>query len=207
MPNYSPPVNSGSAITNGENQSSESEHDNCNLDNHALNSDHEQGAEAQELNSQEERSGDVRFKSIAIQTSDDEILSAIRELAEKCNKLESVVEDPKNGISCQLAKTQRTVTELYSDINGAVSGLKVQMQTVIKTAKENSEKIVQMEDCQKRMAAMLGENKRMMEELKVMQGLVQKMAQQTRHPNKPNFGLDQKRYGTELDLTWGKQQN
>lgn len=116
---------------------------------------------------------------VATQTHEDEILSAIKELAEKCHKMENTIEDPKSGLSVQLAKTQSTVTSLYSDIHGAVSGLKVQMEKATKIAKDNSDEIVKIQDSQKRMAALLGENKRIVQELKIMQGLVQKITQKS----------------------------
>lgn len=117
--------------------------------------------------------------SIATQTNDDEMLKAIKELALKCTKLENNIEDPRLGLEAQLAKTQKTVSELYTDINGAVSGLKVQMTKLTTSVAENSTKIAAMEDSQKRMSALLDENKRLVQELKVMQGLIQKVSQQT----------------------------
>lgn len=117
--------------------------------------------------------------TVATQTSEDEILSAINELLSKYKRLEDVVEDPKNGLSVQLAKTQGTVSQLYSDINGAVSGLKAQMAKVTKIAEGNSASIKQLSESQKQVVTLLEENKRLVHELKVMQGLIQKMSQQT----------------------------
>lgn len=113
--------------------------------------------------------------SIATQTNDDEILKALRELAEKYNKVETDLNDPKNGVSVQLAKTQQKVTSLYTDIHGAVSGLEVRMQQITATANSNLEKIIQIQNWQKRMTSLLDENKRLVSELQVMQGLVQKV--------------------------------
>lgn len=106
----------------------------------------------------------LELNTIATQTNEDEILSAIKELASKYQKMEDTIEDPKNGISAQLAKTQSTVAQLYSDINGAVSGLKVQMEKVTKTAEENIKKIDAMEMGQRKMSSLLEENKRLVQE-------------------------------------------
>lgn len=134
-----------------------------------------------ELDTQEDSTRNANSKSntIATQTNEDEILVALKELADKYEKLEQKIEHPKNGLTVQLAKTQATVTDLYSDINGAVSGLKVQMTKVTETAMANVETIQKMQDNQKKMSALFDENKRLISELKIMQGLVQKTAQQT----------------------------
>lgn len=117
--------------------------------------------------------------SSSTQTEEDEILKAIRELASKYQTIDETINDPRNGLTKQLAKTQETVKELYSDINGAVSGLKIQVQKLTTTAQENTKKIESMEDTQKRMAALLDENQRLAQEMKLMQGIIDKIATQT----------------------------
>lgn len=130
--------------------------------------------------------------------SQDEILSAISELLAKYKRLEDVVEDPKNGLSAQLGKTQSTVSQLYSDINGAVSGLKVQMAKVTEIAEQNSKNIQKILEDNKQMAMLLDENKRLVQELKIMQGLVQKVFQQT--TQNANQILDVTKRGMEQNL-------
>lgn len=182
-------ANMADNTSNGEIQSSKSNHVNDHAETSAINKDETEISQPSQA---------MANRSIATQTSDDEVLTAIKELALKCNKLEDAIEDPKNGIAYQLAKTQKTVTDLYTDINGAVSGLKVQMQSVVQQAENNSKKINSMEDSQKRMAAMLGENKRMLQELKLMQGVVQRMSQQAEISS--NQILDLTRRGMEQNL-------
>lgn len=80
-----------------------------------------------------------------------------------------------------MAKTQEKVQSLYSDIHGAVSGLEVRMKTVTEIANNNVTKISQLEACQGRMASLLDDNKRLVQELQIMQGLVQKVSQQASH--------------------------
>lgn len=58
--------------------------------------------------------------SIATQTSKDEILKAIEELALKYESIEEAITHPKNGISYQLAKTQEKLNNLHTDVHGAV---------------------------------------------------------------------------------------
>lgn len=136
--------------------------------------------------------------SIATQTSEDEILSAIQELASKYQTLEDILNEPRLGIVDQLAKSQGQITELYTDINGAVSGLKVQMEKATKTANENTAKITQMEDSQRKIAALFDENKRLVNELKTMQGLLQKVSQQNSATS--HQVLDLTRQGMEQNL-------
>lgn len=160
--------------------------DNANGVNAQLNHDNIQGHatsndETEQLNAPNASTSVQGTKDNATQTNDDEILKAIKELALKCNKLENSVEDPKLGLEAQLAKTQKTVAELYTDINGAVSGLKVQMEKLVATASENTVKLAAMQDSQKRMSALLDKNKRLVSELRVMQGLIQKVSQQSNH--------------------------
>lgn len=139
------------------------------------------GAEAishDNTQSQENVQEQLELVSTATQTCDDEMLKAIKELAIKYQKLEDTIEDPKGGISVNLAKVQEKVNNLHTDIHGAVSGLAVQIKKLTTTANENSTKIIRMENSQSRMAALLDENKRLVHELQIMQGLVQKVQQQ-----------------------------
>lgn len=140
----------------------------------------------------------LKDNSKSTQTSEDEIIKALHELASKYQTLDDSINDPKNGISQQLAKTSNTVTSIYSEIYGAVSGIKVQLEQVTKTAQANSEKITQMENSQKRMAALLEENKRIVRELKIMQGLVQKVSQKSE--SNANQVLDLTKRGMEQNL-------
>lgn len=143
--------------------------------------DHDKGNDPDNHDNSEIASGPntPKLTSTATQTSEDEILKAIRELASKYQHVEEVLEDPKNGLSVQLAKTQEKVSGLYSDIHGAVSGLLVKMEKVTEKASDNANKIQQIQDSQSRMLALLDENKRVVKELKTMQGLVQKLSQKT----------------------------
>lgn len=129
--------------------------------------------------SQDETNTSIKASSIATQTEEDEILKAIEELATKYNAIDNTLNDPRTGVLKQLAKTQDKVSGLYSDIHGAVSGLKVQVQNIVDTAKANSEKLATMESSQQRMASLLDENKRLIGELKTMQGMIQKLSQQS----------------------------
>lgn len=136
--------------------------------------------------------------STATQTTEDEMLKAIKELATKYQSLDDTLNKPKSGVVDQLAKTEATVTQLYSDINGAVSGIKVQLTQVLDTAKQNSNKIEQMETFHQKIASLFDENKRLVNELKTMQGLIQKLSQQT--SNTAHQVLDLTKRGMEQNL-------
>lgn len=138
------------------------------------------------------------FSSRTTQTSEDEILKALAELAQKYDKLDKDIHDPKNGVVNQLASTQGKVADLYTDIHGAVGGLKVRMDKVTISAEQNSNKISQMENNQARMSALLDENKRLVQELKTMQGLVHKVQQQANMAS--NQILDLTKRGMEQNL-------
>lgn len=148
--------------------------------------------------SNEEEPAQVSKTSIATQTTEDDLLSAIKELADKYQKMEKTIEDPKIGLSANLAKMQDKVQDLHTDIHGAVSGLIVSVKKVTDTAMDNSTKISKIKDSQTRMAALLDENKRLVHELKIMQGLVQKVAQQTGQNN--HQLLDLTKRGMEQNL-------
>lgn len=120
-------------------------------------------------------------KAMATQTKEDLTIKAINDLRTELKKLDCKLNDPKNGVLVQLAKTQTKVSEIYTDIHGAVDGLKTQMDKATKKAEENAKKILSMENSQKRMALLLDENKRLADDMRVMQGLVQKVSQQTHH--------------------------
>lgn len=143
-------------------------------DNHASMQDTQECTQTEQLAEEQNCSQN----NACTQTSEDEILKALKELADKYNKIDHDINDPKDGLSYQLAATQSRVSDLNSDINGAVSGLKVKMQQVTDKAESNASKIQQMENNQARMSALLDENKRLVQELKTMQGLVQKVQQQ-----------------------------
>lgn len=121
----------------------------------------------------------ISTRSMATQTSDDEILKAIHELAEKYASVDNTLNDPCSGVLYHLAKTKETVSGLHTDIHGAVSGIKVRLDKVLETSTANSEKIAKMEESQRKIASLLDENKRLVNELKTMQGLIQKAFQQS----------------------------
>lgn len=136
-------------------------------------------------------------KEATTQTSEDEILVAIRELQNKVVQVEEKVDHPKNGLTNQLAKNIEATKNNYSDIHGAVNGILARLATLTKKTEENSKKMEQLEKSQTRMASLLVDNKRLVNELQIMQGLVQKLSQQ----------VDQSS-GKILDLTKrGMEQN
>lgn len=121
-----------------------------------------------------------KMRNSATQTNEDEMLKAIQELANKYQEVDNTLNDPKNGMVKQLAKTNDKVSGLYTDIHGAVSGIKISLETVITRAAENSAKIEAMESTQKKIVALLDENKTLVDELRTMQGLLQKLSQNSK---------------------------
>lgn len=127
------------------------------MDDHDNNTDQSQHAQ--------ERLLTVIKNSFATQTTEDEMLKALKELADKYSKLEETIEDPRNGLSSQLAKTQEKLSNLHTDVHGAVDRILVKLQAVTETATSNTAKIQSMETAQARMLALLDENKRLVKEL------------------------------------------
>lgn len=94
------------------------------------------------------------------------------------NKIDNAIFDPTNGLEVQLGKTIHRVDDIFSDINGAVSGIKVRLTKVEKSSTESEEKIKVMEDSISRLAKLLDENKKISQQLTLMQGMIQKFSQQ-----------------------------
>lgn len=118
-------------------------------------------------------------QEMATQTTGEPLIQTIKEMQTQLQGFEDIINDPKNGLTVQLAKTISRVNDLYSDIHGAVNGLKVKMDQVTKKAADNAKQIDTMQSNQTRMSALLDENKRLVQELQRMQGIVQKVSQQT----------------------------
>lgn len=166
------------------------------VDAETLNQDSQDNVGA--INDKEIEKDEKKSADCSTQTSEDEILKAIQELAAKYQSVDDALNNPRDGFISQLAKTQSRVATLHDDIHGAVSGLKVQLEKVIETAKSNSEKMNKLEDSQKKMARLLDENKRLVNELQTMQGLVQKLYQQAN--TNTNQILDVTKRGMEQNL-------
>lgn len=119
------------------------------------------------------------MKDAITQTAQDEVLQLFRALQSQVISLEETINDPKNGLTVQLAKTQAKTSELHTDIHGAVSGLKVKLNKMSEIADSNLSKITALENSQARITALLDENKRLVNELQLMQGVLQRMDQQS----------------------------
>lgn len=87
---------------------------------------------------------------------------------------------------------------MQDEINGAASGLKVRMEKIEKTSNDNKTKLDQMEKSITRIAKMLDDNKKVAKQLIVMQGMLQKFAQQGQATN--TKVLDLTKRGMEQNL-------
>lgn len=134
----------------------------------------------------------------ATQTDEDAIFQLIHDLQTRVNKVEDDIHLPKNGIAEQLAKTSAKVQDLYSDIHGQVDGLLVKLSSITVIAENNTKKLEQMESTQKRMSAMIADNKKLLHELQLMKGLVQKISQQSTATS--NQVLDLTKRGMEQNI-------
>lgn len=107
-----------------------------------------------------------------------DILENLKQIQETLNKFDRAIFDPKNGLEAQVAKTIARVDNLYTDIHGAVDGLKVHMTKTEEMAGNNQAKITVVENNMVRMTKMLDESKQISQQLILMQGLIQKFSQQ-----------------------------
>lgn len=151
-------------------------------------------------NQTSENNSDLRDEAsdASTQTDNDALLQVLSDMKLQMNKLEGALYEPKNGILVQLAKTTARTQELHTDIHGKVGGLLVQLNSLSGKASANELKITQMEASQKRILSLLEDNKRLRQELLMMQGVVQKLSQQSKH-NANNL-LDLTKRGMEQNL-------
>lgn len=191
-------------IANGEKASAESapnspvRDNDCNHAEENASDNHEDATGDDEQNEEEINDKAIKSHSIHTQTNEDEILKAIKELASKYQSIEDTLNHPHNGLAYQLAKASEKINNLHTDIHGAVSGVLAQMEVTSSKAVNNEKKILQMENAQKRMAVLLEENKRLRDELALMQGLVQKVSQQSN--NNMTQLMDLTRRGMEQNI-------
>lgn len=121
----------------------------------------------------------ISTSSKETQTTEDVILKELSAIKEKLNALDTDVNDPKNGINAVLAKNSLRTDNLYTDIHGAVDGIKVRLSNMEIKTNENLRKIEIIESKCATVSALLENNKRLAHELQIMQGLVQKISQQS----------------------------
>lgn len=107
-----------------------------------------------------------------------EVIKSLQEIKKTLNKMEDAIFDPKNGIEVQLAKTIEKVTEMHTEIHGAVGGRKVRLNKVENSVQSEENKRQVMEANLGRLAKLLDENKKITEQLALMQGMIQKFSQQ-----------------------------
>lgn len=136
--------------------------------------------------------------SASTQTTEDAILASLNALTTRVVKMEEEIYHPKNSLSYQLAKTNEKVQGVYQDIHGAVDGVKVKLEQVSANIQSSMEKISSLEASQNVMATLLDENKRLIAELQVIQGLVQKISQQSSQTS--SQVLDLTKRGMEQNL-------
>lgn len=107
------------------------------------------------------------------------VLQALNEIKGSLTKLENTIFDPKNGIEAQLGKTISRVDDIYTEIHGAVGGLKVRMDQAETNIATSTTKLSTLESNLSRLAKMIDESKRISSDLAVMQGIIQKTHNQS----------------------------
>lgn len=106
-----------------------------------------------------------------------ELRRVLNEINGKLDKMDKALFDPKNGVEVLLAKTISKVSDIHSEIHGAVSGIKVRLQKVEEESSTNHSKMEKLETSMARLSKLLDENKRITQQLTLMQGMIQKFSQ------------------------------
>lgn len=140
--------------------------------------------------------------SIATQTEGDPVqqhlLKEVASLKDEVKKLNSTVYHPNTGVEDLLGKTVARVDDIYSDIHGAVDGLKVQMATTKLVTSELSAKIQALEENNAKLVQLMNDSKRLVQDITIMQGILQKHNQ--KHDITSGKLLDLTKRGMEQNL-------
>lgn len=140
----------------------------------------------------------VASQDATTQTSEDESLKLYKVLKQQVDKLEDAINKPKLGLNDQLAKNISTTQDLYSTIHGKVDGILVKVQKISDSLADTTSKMALLEASQQRISTMLDESKRLASEIKILQGLVQKISQQGHHASSQLLNLTKR--GMEQNL-------
>lgn len=116
-------------------------------------------------------------KGVTVDSSKEEMLEALQELTDKFDKLDNIINHPKQGIGAQVVNLTLKGDNLYSDIHGAVDGVLVKLANMNKEVDVTKQSTQNMEKNQDRLTKMLAENKRLSQDLTITQGILQKYSQ------------------------------
>lgn len=141
-----------------------------------------------------------RSIGVSIDSCKEQILEAMSELTTKYNKLDDIINHPKNGIGAQIVKMMLKGDNLYTDIHGATEGILVKMSKLQENVEANKVSTEHLGQGQNRLTNMMAENKRLSQDLVITQGLLQKYSQKIEVLEKKV--LDLTRRGMEQNLTF-----
>lgn len=116
---------------------------------------------------------------VSVDTDKEQILEAIRELTEKFDKLDDVVNHPKKGVSAQITSLMLKGDNLHTDMHGdsETEGILDKISSMQANIDVTQETVKQVTSNQDRLTKMLAENKRLSQDLLTTQGLLQKYNQ------------------------------
>lgn len=141
-----------------------------------------------------------RDVAITIDSDKEQLLEALRELTQKFDKLDDIVNHPKKGIGAQVVNLTLKGDNLHTDIHSASDGLLVKTAKMQEKIDATSTKAEHLEQGQDRTTKMLAENKRLSRDLVTTQGLLQKYSQKIH--NLEQRVLDLTRRGMEQNLVF-----
>lgn len=132
--------------------------------------------ESADLQVENNVNSDMREK-ISQKIENGDIEEVLTHLLSKVTSLENAISHPRNGIEPQLAKQTVRIDDLYTDIHSAARGLKVKDSQKEKEMESIKKRLEIIEKNQSRMVSILNENKRLVKELTLMKGMIQKQNQ------------------------------
>lgn len=200
-------LNSNSEADNQNNQHDQEQGENNSIDqeNYELTQDSQESQDSQdsqvsqdesEAEDKSEDEQEVTVKASEVKANDcdcagasrgqennDQVREALNEIRASLKNMENALFDPKHGLEIKLAKTIQKVQDIQDDINGAAAGLKTRMDKLEKESLSQQTKINQIETTLTRVTKMLDDNKKVAKQLVIMQGMLQKFAQQGQATN------------------------
>lgn len=134
------------------------------------------------------------------QASNEEILEGLKEVCKLVKKLDNDIHHPKGGIGATLVQLTLRMDNLYSDIHGAVSGLKPTQNQLEDSVKFSSAKIETLEQNQSKIVQLMNDMKKLTQDVQLMKEMFQKHSQKLQSLEKSV--LDLTRRGMEQNLVF-----
>lgn len=169
-----PLIDRGQPTTGEDASVGESLNENANCELRSKTNKEKQSSEAKDAS--EDQNKESKETQNARQLQD--IATTLKSIQTSIKRMDNALFDPKNGVEVLLAKTITRVDDIYTEVHGAVSGIKVRLDKVENSTASTEAKVQAMEASLARLTLLLNENKNIALQLATMQGIIQKFSQQ-----------------------------